>query len=1089
MILSSFDGDGEVSECLPQDSNGILGPNLFISDILTSMNDVLDSFRNLWKSFREQTVIAQVFLIVFFTAFWFYGGAKNNSGTGDPPTSPLPSLVMTTSAPGTNEVTSCDAEYFQSFYLDRLSGFYFGGISVGPNGVELSVNWQRWIHDMPPSADVYVSTSLVSRVWQIATNVPFASGITNVNVTIQPCQLPSLVSNQMFFLPGAPTDMDGDRLSDDYELLISRTNPAASDTDQDGAPDKLELEQGTNPLVYDCDGDGIPDGRELASGSNPFCQDTDNDGLSDGVELGNVMVSADADFLWFDMTSATDLLPTNEVSTGLSWNMPLLNPIQINSFACTNVIICSDGFIHLANPIEDEEFQCTSLGADLASDSLSLHSWTVAACNTNLYVRPADWQSKLLFGRRSIGGMAYTVFEYRNFACGSNPGAPKITFQVVLPENEQNTAYVSYHSADEDFSAYPNANGIQKGSSYDGCPAPYAFALKYPACMPFPAIGKTFKYQIGTGTMAANADSDNDGLSDGDELAVYHTDPLDRDTDGDGFSDGCEIRNGWNPSSRGDYNGGVLPDGANESAYYRIGVTPPESDARIVFVGEGYSDLVDPEFQMHHGTTNAVRLLIGKHYTVTSSVPISCAWVSDTNVVVNVLSTNAFSVIWPVTFEYVDYEPPTQWLMAGSSTNNAPKTIRVKPSGLDGVFEVSPNACCISSSPEGIPVFGCQGNCGCGGCYTGTISYRYQGLKLNTNGFSCPCNVTDPDDGDGSHENPPESMAAGSVRARFSKPAIIFEDAYTDSPGHQEPRRSTTSTLSIHVKADEDGGTLVINTQHFDRLRKISGSDLPTGQVTLMPNEYLMFNTTYEGQEESVYANDIEVFCRYSSTGSASSSSDNDSITVFHIKITSLYSAPLNESLERHKYGVNEPLKCEQSPSTPLLTFQINDSNRSDLDGHLLCPLENTVNPLLVSYMDVKYRPNILVIVPSIIEAREVACIEYGLYPGMAGGVGLRSETYIGPFDVSFQNIIVEEIPTDMGFHSGYFSDPQYSTFWAHSVNNGAGKWNHVDSNNKFSTMQNKEQYKSHDWLHGEKYIKSVIPTGGSRMSFGGALI
>lgn len=37
MILSSFAGDGEVSECLPQDSNGILGPNLFISDILVVM--------------------------------------------------------------------------------------------------------------------------------------------------------------------------------------------------------------------------------------------------------------------------------------------------------------------------------------------------------------------------------------------------------------------------------------------------------------------------------------------------------------------------------------------------------------------------------------------------------------------------------------------------------------------------------------------------------------------------------------------------------------------------------------------------------------------------------------------------------------------------------------------------------------------------------------------------------------------------------------------------------------------------------------------------------------------------------------------
>lgn len=36
-------------------------------------------------------------------------------------------------------------------------------------------------------------------------------------------------------------------------------------------------------------------------------------------------------------------------------------------------------------------------------------------------------------------------------------------------------------------------------------------------------------------------DSDEDGLSDGDEISVYHTDPSNPDTDGDGFKDGEEI--------------------------------------------------------------------------------------------------------------------------------------------------------------------------------------------------------------------------------------------------------------------------------------------------------------------------------------------------------------------------------------------------------------------------------------------------------------------------------------------------------------------------------------------------------------------
>jgi len=49
------------------------------------------------------------------------------------------------------------------------------------------------------------------------------------------------------------------------------------------------------------------------------------------------------------------------------------------------------------------------------------------------------------------------------------------------------------------------------------------------------------------GTDPNNPDTDGDGLSDGDEVHVYHTNPLLWDTDGDGISDGVEVRTGSNP--------------------------------------------------------------------------------------------------------------------------------------------------------------------------------------------------------------------------------------------------------------------------------------------------------------------------------------------------------------------------------------------------------------------------------------------------------------------------------------------------------------------------------------------------------------
>ncbi len=53
------------------------------------------------------------------------------------------------------------------------------------------------------------------------------------------------------------------------------------------------------------------------------------------------------------------------------------------------------------------------------------------------------------------------------------------------------------------------------------------------------------EYQLDTDPL--EADTDKDGLTDGDELSKYHTDPLKYDTDGDGIGDGNEIVIGFDP--------------------------------------------------------------------------------------------------------------------------------------------------------------------------------------------------------------------------------------------------------------------------------------------------------------------------------------------------------------------------------------------------------------------------------------------------------------------------------------------------------------------------------------------------------------
>lgn len=62
------------------------------------------------------------------------------------------------------------------------------------------------------------------------------------------------------------------------------------------------------------------------------------------------------------------------------------------------------------------------------------------------------------------------------------------------------------------------------------------------------------------GTDPFIADTDGDGLIDGDEVIIWKTDPLNPDTDGDGHEDGKEVRNGYSPLGPGKLFSPVSPD-------------------------------------------------------------------------------------------------------------------------------------------------------------------------------------------------------------------------------------------------------------------------------------------------------------------------------------------------------------------------------------------------------------------------------------------------------------------------------------------------------------------------------------------------
>ena len=542
---------------------------------------ITSSFKRWWRGCGATTRVA---LTAFLAAMVIYGGGKGDgggNGNGDggnggnggvPLRIPRPAPTLRTGGSSTN-----DALRWTSFAIDgdrfdaalewpatNLSDY--AAIDIYHKGSLTNANW-RWIHrevvycpeDLAASVSFYGDElpyweDEVTSRFLAYTNVvtaPFGVEYTNILVRVRAREEP----RAGFFLAGSQRDTDGD-----------------------SAPDAVEGSLGLDPLDPDMDGDGVPDGRELAIGASPLLSDTDGDGLDDGVEISRGAASTNGMALWIDTSAATNLVVLFIDSDDECVTLPMPFPLLIAGAAMTNLSVNANGLVGFSSGAAafggGDSYNNETAYIPVSQDPSS----TIAAFWDDLRARPAMGSSVSI---AVVGdeGSRTGVVEFSHVGFYSGTTNDFVSFQVQFPKAETNVVRVVFSEANgrgEGGSATVGArlvgdSGVEYSFNEDGSVFP----------------GLAVEYHFGVGTSPLEADTDGDGLDDGQELAIG-TDPLSADTDGDGFMDGWEVCFGTDPFDPGEPipEGDPDGDGLDNLAESQLGTNPFSADTD----GDGISD-------------------------------------------------------------------------------------------------------------------------------------------------------------------------------------------------------------------------------------------------------------------------------------------------------------------------------------------------------------------------------------------------------------------------------------------------------------------------------------------------------------------